>query len=383
MKKLLLFALTIFVIGCTNQNEKTIEKTIENLTKNSVITYSTKVVTIQPRQELNDTVVFTKDITTTIKKIESDTIFNYRYHAIHNYNHPVLQIPCHYEIFTDSLKRYSYSNWFEGEDLKSKNISDLDNNQLQEDLTGGLPDILDIINLNSYKFISYKDTVINKTSLLVLNTTKHDSIRCEIFIDKKNNLPHLFRYIENPRGTYIIEYHYSNFKYKDSIKRPDFLDKTLSSKKIKRLSVGEPFPLLEVGNINCENTPETVFKGKTTVIINTAIFCGACNRAIPDIKLLNNKYKQINDIKIYAFYPIDSGNVLLKYVTSRDIDYPVLFCANEESKNKALKLLTTCFPTTYIIDRNGNIALHKESYCEDWLKIIEDEIEKAKNIIQH
>lgn len=146
---------------------------------------------------------------------------------------------------------------------------------------------------------------------------------------------------------------------------------------ISVFKMGEPAPKFTVENTNGEKVSLNNFKGKVVYLDFWYAACGPCHLLFKDTKPVK-KYFESNDDVVFLNISIDKKEVWKKsikqynilgynaYTEDRTNDHPII---------KAYKV--SGYPTTCIIDRDGNIFNANPSNIAEELKI---EIENALKI---
>jgi thiol-disulfide isomerase/thioredoxin len=89
------------------------------------------------------------------------------------------------------------------------------------------------------------------------------------------------------------------------------------------------------------------------VVLNIfASWCGPCEKEFPEMEAVYEKYKdKMEIVAVSGDLVLDSMDDMIKYKEEHGLTFPV------GMKNESIdSLMVGGFPTTYIIDRNGNIA---------------------------
>jgi thiol-disulfide isomerase/thioredoxin len=106
-------------------------------------------------------------------------------------------------------------------------------------------------------------------------------------------------------------------------------------------------------NTEGNNVSLADYKGKVVIIDFWATWCGPCRRGIPDLIDLQSKYK--DELAVIGI-SVDQANTksgVPGFVSQMGINYPIVYF-NDKVINDYGGI--TAIPTTFIIDRAGNIV---------------------------
>lgn len=92
-------------------------------------------------------------------------------------------------------------------------------------------------------------------------------------------------------------------------------------------------------------------KGKIIVVNFFASWCPPCIEETPDFVKTYNEYKDKNFI-IIGISTDDDKNAAIKFVNKHKIEYPVYLSDKKIEK----KYMVSKYPTTFVYDKNGNLA---------------------------
>ena len=99
-------------------------------------------------------------------------------------------------------------------------------------------------------------------------------------------------------------------------------------------------------------------EGKVIVVNFWATWCPPCIAEMPSFQKLYDAYK---DDVIFLFVASDEENKVAKFLSKNDYTIPVYF----EASNRPAEMQSNSLPTTYIINRNGEIVVDKTG-AVDW-----------------
>jgi len=100
------------------------------------------------------------------------------------------------------------------------------------------------------------------------------------------------------------------------------------------------------------------FKGKAIVVNFWATWCPPCIAEMPSFQKLYDVYK---DDVIFLFVASDEENKVVNFLSKNDYTIPVYF----EASSRPVEMRSNSLPTTYIINRNGEIVVDKTG-AVDW-----------------
>lgn len=105
-------------------------------------------------------------------------------------------------------------------------------------------------------------------------------------------------------------------------------------------------------------------KGKVVAINFWGIWCGWCVHELPDYQKLFDQYKNDPDVVILTIDNDQNPNDVPPWMQQKKFSFPVLY-----DDGFVAKAGITAFPTTWFLDRNGNLAFTKVGWSE---KLIEE-----------
>lgn len=111
-----------------------------------------------------------------------------------------------------------------------------------------------------------------------------------------------------------------------------------------------------------------LLQDKEVVVLNIfASWCGPCEAEFPEMESVYSKYKDKMEIVAVTGYEDDTMEDMIRYKEDHELSFKV------GKKNESIDSLKVGgFPTTYIIDRNGNIVFCMSGAFRD-----EEEFEKV------
>lgn len=205
------------------------------------------------------------------------------------------------------------------------------------------------------------DTTIDKTKVLLEN---------HLFINPSNSIPVWYsrRLYHHGKRNQLIEIYFSDYTFSEDLEEltleipSSYVSKTeRESEPQLPLEVGEKAPDFEL--VDMEGNPVRLsgLKGKRVLLDFSMINCGWCKIAI-------NKFKDEDfafDSNLVPLYinPVDSKELMEKYLRSNSIPFPVLVGASELGKSYKV----SGYPTFYIIDENGKIEFVQVGFSDNFI----------------
>lgn len=374
MKKLLVFALTVFVLSCTNTPRCIIDESIDYLSTENVLKYDLKELTIQGNG--SDTLLIPQTTKAFFKYSEDkDNLIGFNFIVVDTLVHPYFRIPLKNTYMYDGeLFKFESINPMQNE-TKVSNQSQMKVLRINSYIKGHLPMLLELLEGDSYVNRIVKDTLLSNSKSLFIKQADTTGIIYELFIKKEGGIPSFLRIISNPTQPFIEEYSYTNFEKVDTaiVVQENHSEKVASE--IKRLTKGDSIPSLNLQYLTGEEFSFAPQKGKITILCLSMINCGPCQMAVDDIQELFLKYSGLKNIRFVVFYPIDRKEKLKKYVNTKNITCPIVYNSKERSKNfgSVMNSFKTSFPAFIILNDDNKIVWINSGYHSQ----LKEEIRKA------
>jgi len=128
----------------------------------------------------------------------------------------------------------------------------------------------------------------------------------------------------------------------------------LDQKEIKSVT----FNNWELVDINGDRVKVEDFENKVVVVNFWATWCPPCIAEMPSFQKLYDSYKEE---VVFLFVANDDKQKVSDFLRKSDYDLPVYF----EISNRPLEMNSNSLPTTYIINKNGELVLNKTG-AVDW-----------------
>lgn len=154
-------------------------------------------------------------------------------------------------------------------------------------------------------------------------------------------------------------------------------------------SAENKFPKFTGVDMNGNKVSEEIFKEHAVTVVNMWFTgCKACIMEMPDLEKKSNEWKEkdVNLLGVCADIQNNEEirNEAKKILASKGVTYTNISLDNGEDIDKFMMNITT-FPSTYLVDRNGNIVgepilgtLDNEKASNDINKRIDEIIAKDK-----
>ena len=131
-----------------------------------------------------------------------------------------------------------------------------------------------------------------------------------------------------------------------------------------------PAPSFSLPDLAGNRVELAQFKGKVLVIDFWATWCPPCREAIPELVAMKKKYGPQGFDIVGISMDENPARVVPPFVEHYGINYPIVM--GDDQVSSAFGGIYG-LPTTFIVDRQGNIAQRYIGYVD--LKVIEKEIE--------
>ena len=162
--------------------------------------------------------------------------------------------------------------------------------------------------------------------------------------------------------------------------KPSALDESssnslkLATDRMNKINVGDPFPFFEYVTKDNQEITLNTFKGDYLLIDFWASWCGPCVEAIPTLQATLNKYTDKN-FSILGFSLDESKDTWIKTLEKLNPTWPQVIDTNGWGSEFAEELGVVFLPFNYLIGPDGNIvAINIRA------KNLEAELEKLMSI---
>ncbi len=380
MKHVFILAVLFTIISCTPNPQKTIDKTINNLTTEQALKYDITQLTIQGND--SDTLFMHRTTHAVFQALEKkDELLGFKFIVVDTFVHPYFNVPLkNTSTYDGNLFKFESINPMQNQ-TKISNKSEVTEARIKTYKQGGhLPSLLELLTENSFVSRSIKDTLFKDEESLFITQNDTSGIVYELFVQKEQNTPTFLRIISNPTQPFIEEFTYTNFEEVDT---SIVVDANLSAgnTEVKRIAKGDTIPDLNLQFLSGEDFCLASQKGKFTILCLSMINCGPCQMAVKDIKKMYSYYADLDKFNFLAFYPVDAKEKLEKYVKAKDIDYPVIYNSKEDPKEYAavINSVKTSFPSFLLLDDNNKIVWMQSGYDSKLIHKVEKAIKKFSN----
>lgn len=138
---------------------------------------------------------------------------------------------------------------------------------------------------------------------------------------------------------------------------------------VSKTSIEKSQKISKVKNFNDINIPIMDLDGKTidlrnygdkTILINIwGTWCAPCVKEMP---LLQETYNQLKEEYVFVMISDEDPQKIKEFTKKNNYDFEFV------QTEKNLKSIIGVFPTTFILDREGNIVYHNVGSFEDYSK---------------
>lgn len=122
---------------------------------------------------------------------------------------------------------------------------------------------------------------------------------------------------------------------------------------VKSSNASTPAPNWELTDLTGKPVRSADLKGKVVILNFWATWCGPCRTEIPDFIALQKEYGKQGLVIVGASVDQAGPDVVKKFVQQQGMNYPV---ALADSKMQEAFGGIEAIPTTFVIDRQGNIV---------------------------
>jgi cytochrome c biogenesis protein CcmG, thiol:disulfide interchange protein DsbE len=134
-----------------------------------------------------------------------------------------------------------------------------------------------------------------------------------------------------------------------------------------RLEAGESVPATELERLGAEGTGSVAdYRGKWVLMNVWASWCTPCRDEAPDLRRFDRRYGG-DDVVMLGIDTQDGTEPALEFVEEFGLDYDHL--RDPSGRYSREELGTTGVPETFLVDPEGNLALHFPGVIDaEWLE---------------
>lgn len=147
---------------------------------------------------------------------------------------------------------------------------------------------------------------------------------------------------------------------------PVFLNDALAA-----LKKGQPAPPIKVVSTTGQSITLANYKGYVLLVDFFASWCHPCERSIPHLVDINNKYGK-QGLQVLGLSLDEDKDDLVDFITPKKVNYPVALADEELQTKYGLRSI----PTLVIIDKKGVVAEVFLGLSDDSAKNLEATIKK-------
>lgn len=120
-------------------------------------------------------------------------------------------------------------------------------------------------------------------------------------------------------------------------------------------------------------------RGHVVLLDVWATWCEPCRDALPTYEALNKEYAP-RGLKVFALNVDEDQSLIAPFLAETKVTLPVLLDKSGQAAEKVLKV--RLMPTSFLIDKRGNIRHIHEGFAEEFLQQYQTEIETllAENV---
>jgi thiol-disulfide isomerase/thioredoxin len=121
--------------------------------------------------------------------------------------------------------------------------------------------------------------------------------------------------------------------------------------------------------------PHDIAKDRGSVVLLDvwATWCEPCRDALPVYEQLEKEYGA-RGLHVYAINVDEDPRQVPKFVAETKLNLPILL--DEKAAVAERNLMVTMMPTTFLVDRKGNIRYRHDGFAEEFLTKYQAEIEQ-------
>ncbi len=124
---------------------------------------------------------------------------------------------------------------------------------------------------------------------------------------------------------------------------------------MSQVKIGTPLPEITLPNVNDSIVNLSSFKGKVVLVDFWASWCGPCRASNPSVVKLYKKYKE-RGFEVFGVSIDNKKNAWVKAIKQDKIKYTQVNDTGGWNSKVALALGIEAIPTSFLLDRNGNIV---------------------------
>ena len=123
-------------------------------------------------------------------------------------------------------------------------------------------------------------------------------------------------------------------------------------------AIGGAAPDFTLKSKSGKNIKLSEYRGEVVMVNFWASWCGPCRQEMPALEQLYSKYKDLGFVILGVNIDEDSGKAV-GMLNKIPVSFPILFDSNKKISDL---YDVTAMPTTYLIDRDGNLRHLYKAY---------------------
>ncbi len=133
-----------------------------------------------------------------------------------------------------------------------------------------------------------------------------------------------------------------------------------------------PAPDFVLKSASGENLRLSEYRGQVVLLNFWATWCGPCRQEMPPLNTLHERYQRLGFVVLGVSIDDDPA-VAVRMADQLGVSYPVLFDADKEISRR---YEVVGMPSTYLIDRDGNVRHVHIGFRDSYIQQYETEVRR-------